>query len=195
MVMVVFTRTIRSHSASELEALNATAAIGIVNGVAILMLMPIFGLCGGSQPIFGFNYGAERYGRVREIFWLTAKVATAVCTAGAVIIQLFAPWIVRAFTHEATLVELATPALRRMTLGFPLIGVPMMTTTYFQSVGKPRVSIFLSLLRQAMLLIPLIVLLPRVFGIPGIWTAPPISDLLTACVVWAIILREMRRLK
>lgn len=158
------------------------------------MLMPVFGVSQGVQPILGFNYGAQRLDRVREAFWLVAKVATLLCVVGTVAVQLAAPWLVRAFTRDAGLVALATSALRRMTLAFPVIGMPIMASTYYQSVGRPRMSIVLTLMRQAVILIPLLLLLPRWFGLSSIWFAMPISDLLNALVVWAIILREMRRL-
>jgi putative MATE family efflux protein len=194
-VFVVFTRTIRPHAPDEVQALNATAAIGIVNGIALLLLMPIFGLSQGVQPIIGFNYGAQRFDRVREAYWLAAKVATLFCTIGTVVVQVAAPWIVRAFTRDASLLLLAVPALRRMTLAFPVNGVPIMTGTYFQSVGRPRTAILLSLLRQALVLIPLLLLLPRWFGLSGIWYAMPASDFCAAVIVAFVIFHEMRRLR
>lgn len=194
-VFIVFTRSIRLHAANETEALNATAAIGIVNGITLLLFMPVFGLSQGVQPIIGFNYGAQRLDRVREAYWLVVKAASVACLAGTVVVQAAAPWVVRAFTHEASLLVLAVPALRRMTMAFPVNGMPIMTGTYFQSIGHPRMSIFLSLLRQALILIPLLWLLPRWLGLAGIWYAMPISDLGAALIVWLVVWREMRMLK
>ncbi len=195
-VFVVFTRSIRRCAGGdEMLALNSTAAIGIVNGITMLMLMPVFGLSQGVQPIIGFNFGARRLDRVRSAFILVGKIATLICFVGTVIVQLGAFLAVRAFTPEADLIEIAMPALRRMTMAFPVIGVPIMTTTYFQSIGYPRMSIFFSLLRQAILLIPLLHWLPQWFGLSGIWYAMPLSDLGSAIIVWSVIIREMRRLK
>jgi len=194
-VMVVFTRAVRQYAADESEALNAIAAIGIANSVMLVMLMPIFGLAQGVQPIFGFNYGATQHRRVYDAFILVAKVATIICLISWLCIIGTAPWLARAFTRDRGLIEIASPALRKMGLAFPVIGISIMTSTYFQSIGRPLFAILLTLLRQAIILIPLLLWLPRWMGLGGIWYAMPASDLLTAFFVWFIIFREMRQLR
>lgn len=194
-VMISYTRSFRQYAGDPQEALNTTAAIGIVHGVLLLLLMPIFGLNGGVQPIIGFNYGAQRYDRVRHAVLLAVQVATIGCFAGWLFVQAAAPWIVRAFTSSRPLLDIGAPALRTMTLALPFLGLPILATTYFQSIGRPSVAILLSLLRQALLLIPLILLLPLRFGIRGIWAAAPISDTLALCAVVPLMLRELRHLE
>ncbi len=194
LVMVSYTRSLRLHAATPLEAVDATAAIGIVMGVALLLLMPVFGLVAGAQPIFGFNYGAGRFDRVRQAFRLVVWAALAWSTVGWALVQLGAPWIVRAFTREPSLQAMGVPVLRRMILAYPLIVLPILATTYFQSVGKPRWSILLGLIRQAIVLIPLIFLLPVWFGLSGIWLAAPLSDLVAVGVTVPLLLMEWRAL-
>lgn len=193
-VMVLYTRSFKIYAQSDAETMDTIAAIGIINAIFMMLLMPIFGLNGGVQPILGFNYGAQKFKRVRAAFLLAAKVATAVSVAGWLIVLVGAFWLIRAFTSSETLLALAPPALRTMSLALPVVGISVITTTYFQSIGKPAFAILLSLLRQTIFLIPMIVALPLIFGLKGIWAAAPLSDLLTACVVIPLMTREMRRL-
>jgi len=172
----------------------ALSAMGIVNSVALLMLMPIFGINQGSQPIIGYNYGARHYQRVKDTLKTAALAATVVVCVGFVIIQVFPAGIIGLFNDEPELVQLGTRALRIFLLALPVIGFQAVGANYFQAVGKPKQAMVLSLSRQVLILIPLLLILPRYFGLTGILFAGPLSDLGSALVTAFWLWRELGHL-
>ena len=171
---------------------TAISVVGVIVSVSFIVFMPIMGISQGSQPILGFNYGAQNFQRVRRTLMLAVAAATAVSTAGFLLIQAFPEQIFRAFNaRDASLIVLGSGAIRTYTALMPVIGFQIVSANYFQAVGKPRQSLLLSLSRQVLLLIPLLILLPRWFGLDGVWMAPPASNggsaLLTAgFLVWEL---------
>ena len=171
----------------------AVSAMGIVFSVSMLFFMPIFGINQGAQPIIGYNYGARNYGRMMHTVQIAAGAATAIMIVGFAVIQLAPRIMVSLFAGSAKeLSDLAVHAIRIYFLMMPLIGFQIVAAGYFQAVGKPRQAMFLSLSRQIIVLIPLFLILPRFFGLDGIWFAPPVSDLISALLTGTFFYREWR---
>ena len=165
-------------------------AYGICNRITFVFAMICLGLNQGMQPIAGYNYGARQYSRVKEVFWKTAKMATLVTTL-CFLISLFLPKLaVSIFTHDPELLEKASRGLTILNIAFPIVGFQMIATNLFQSLGMVRKSVFLSLSRQILFLLPLLYGLPIIWGAEGVWASFPISDVL-AFILTAILLRGL----
>ncbi|MBR1490278.1 MAG: MATE family efflux transporter [Bacteroidales bacterium] len=177
----------------------ALGAYGIVNRISFLFVMIIMGFNQGMQPIAGYNFGARQYARVREVYVKTASWATLVCIVGFVVSELFSGATVSIFTSDPALHDLAAKGLRKMNIAFPIVGFQMVTTNLFQCLGMVRKSIFLSLSRQLLFLLPCIYILPPLLGSEaGVWYSFPISDTVAAIVtgIFAIgLLRNLGSLK
>jgi Na+-driven multidrug efflux pump len=173
----------------------AIGAYGIINSFGMIVVMLIIGLCQGMQPIVGYNYGAMHLDRVEQAFKRTCLVATIITTLGFLASLLFPHVIVRAFTTDGELSDLAIHGIRLVLLGFPLVGFQVVTTNFFQSLGMASKAIFLSLSRQVLFLIPLIWLLPQFFDLEGVWLASPISDAIAAAVAFFFLLYQWRRIE
>ncbi len=171
----------------------AIAAYGICNSVVMLFLMVVMGLNQGMQPIVGYNFGARLNDRMMQAYRLTIVVATVVTSAGFLIGEIFPRQIVSLFTNDETLIQLSTTCLRTILISFPVVGFQMVTTTFFQSVGKAAWSIFLSLSRQLIFLIPALVILPRIFGFKGVWAALPTGDMLASVLTLIVILMKIKQ--
>lgn len=171
----------------------AIAAYGICNSVVMLFLMVVIGLNQGMQPIVGYNFGARLNARMMRAYQLTIVVASVVTTAGFLIGELFPRTIVSLFTNDETLIRLSTTCLRTILISFPVVGFQMVTTTFFQSVGKAAWSIFLSLSRQLIFLIPGLIILPRIFGFPGVWAALPTGDILASMLTLIVIALKIKQ--
>lgn len=153
-------------------------AYGICNRFIFMFIMICMGLNQGMQPIAGYNYGARKYSRVKEVFWRTAAMGTAMTTI-CFIIGVFIPELaVGIFTHDEELVALSAKALRILTIVFPIVGFQMIATNFFQSLGMVKKSIILSLSRQILFLLPLLYALPLMLDADGVWISYPISDTL-----------------
>ena len=177
----------------------ALGAYGIVNRISFLFVMIIMGFNQGMQPIAGYNFGARQYARVREVYVKTAAWATLVCIVGFIVSELFSGPTVSIFTSDPALHDLAAKGLRKMNIAFPIIGFQMVTTNLFQCLGMVRKSIFLSLSRQLLFLLPCIYILPPLLqSEAGVWYSFPISDTVSAIVtgIFAIgLLRNLGSLK
>ena len=153
-------------------------AYGICNRFIFMFIMICMGLNQGMQPIAGYNYGARKYSRVKEVFWKTAKIAMVI-TSICFIIGMFIPRAaVGIFTHDEELMTLSAKALRILVIAFPIVGFQMIATNFFQSLGMVKKSVILSLSRQILFLLPLLYLLPLGMGDNGVWASYPISDTL-----------------
>lgn len=172
----------------------AVGAMGIINSVCQLMVMSIVAINIASQPIIGFNYGAGQYDRVRKTLLICTCAATLISTGGCLVAQLFPGAIIRTFnTDNAELYELGRHGLRIITLLFPVIGFQIITGGFYQSIGKAGIASMLSLLRQVIFLIPVLCILPRFYGLEGVWYANPISDLMAAVVSSIFLFRAFRK--
>lgn len=172
----------------------ALGAYGIVNRISFLFVMVIMGFNQGMQPIAGYNFGARQYGRVKEVYLKTAMWATIVVIAGFLVSEFLSKPVVSIFTNDPALEDLAARGLRMMNLAFPIIGFQMVTTNLFQCLGMVRKSIFLSLSRQLLFLLPCIYILPDILqSEAGVWYSFPISDtiasVITALMGWSLIVK------
>jgi len=172
----------------------AIAAMGIINRVSLLMLMPLFGIGQGMAPIVGYNYGARNYGRVKETVKKAAFVATAVSATGFILIEGLDTYIIRLFTSEPELIRLGAAGLRLYLLMLPIIGFQIIGSMFFQAIGKPVQSLLLSMSRQILILIPLLFILPRFIGLDGVWLAGPAADLGSTALTGVLLFFELRRL-
>jgi putative MATE family efflux protein len=173
----------------------AIAAFGIINSVISLILMPIFGINQGVQPIIGYNFGAKNFDRVKNALKLAIIAATALCLIGFIIIQLFPREIISIFSsNDEQLINIGSQGIRIFLVMLPIIGFQVVSSNYFQAIGRAKISIFLSLLRQVIVLLPLLVILPRFFKLMGIWISGPTSDLISSMLTAVFVIREIRRM-
>lgn len=172
----------------------AVASIGIINRIAMLMLMPIFGISQGVQPIIGYNYGAKNYTRVIQAFKLAVYGATIFSTIGFLLTQFFSMEIIMLFNDNPELVGMGSHGMRIFLCMLPVVGFQIIGGNYFQAVGKAGYSIALSMSRQVIILIPLLFVLPGLFGLNGAWMASPIADVVSAILTGSFLFLEMRKL-
>lgn len=174
---------------------KAIAAIGIITSVTMLILMPIFGINQGSQPIIGYNYGAKNFDRVKEALKLAILAATSICVFGFAVVELFPKAIINVFSNaDVELLNIGSTGIRIFLAMLPIIGFQIVSSNYFQAVGKAKISIFLSLSRQVIVLLPLLLILPRFLQLTGVWLAGPASDLITCIITAVFIFKELSHL-
>ncbi|MCM1483251.1 MAG: MATE family efflux transporter [Muribaculaceae bacterium] len=182
-INVIINKTLYYHGSD-----SAVAAAGIFTTFTSLLVMVVVGICQGMQPIVGYNYGAGLTHRLKRTFWLAVLWSTCVVTAGSAFGLAFPSLIARAFTVDAGLISVTSNAFTHALWAFWAVGFQVVATNFFQSIGKAGKSIFLSLTRQVIFLIPLLLTLPRTMGLDGVWTSFPFSDILativTACMIW-----------
>ena len=165
----------------------AIGAYGIVNRIIFLFVMIVMGFNQGMQPIAGYNYGAGNYDRVLKVFWQTVGWAT-LCTTLGFVVGVFVPEVaVRLFTSDATMIDIAANGFTIAVVAFPIVGIGMVASNFFQSIGMAGKAIFLSLSRQVLFLIPCLVVVPLFFDIKGVWMALPISDAISSVVSVVLI--------
>lgn len=171
----------------------AVGAYGIVNRIAFLFIMVVMGLNQGMQPIAGYNFGAKKYDRVTEVLKKTIKFATIIMVTGFAIVQLFPHAVASVFTRDSELIDLAANGLRIVFVIYPFVGFQMVTTNFFQSIGMAHKSIFLSLTRQLIFLVPLLLILPNFWGVNGIWYSMPIADGLSCIIAAFMLIAQFRK--
>lgn len=173
----------------------AVGAYGIANRIGFLFFMIVMGINQGMQPIAGYNYGAMHFDRMLKVLKLSMISATAIMAFGWLVGELMPYPCARLFTTDAELIEQAVKGIRLNMIAFPLIGSQAVITNFFQSIGKAKISIFLSLSRQMIFLLPLLVALPPMMGVDGVWLALPASDTVAFIVTWIIMIRYMHKFK
>ncbi len=174
----------------------AVGAYSLVASIAMLILMPAFGVNQGAQPIIGYNFGAGNAARVKKALMYSIIVNTCITAFGWLMVQLFPVPIIKVFNGEDTeLIRLASNGLRLYLLAIFTVGAQSACINYFQSIGKALVSMVLSLLRQVIILIPLVLILPHYLALNGIWIAGSISDLAAVVISAAMLILELRKLK
>ena len=174
---------------------NAIAAVVVFNRYVTVFVMTVIGICQGMQPIVGYNYGAGKYDRLFRTFWMAAIAGFIVTIIGS-IIGMFAPRsIAQMFMQDENQIQCAITCLQITTLGFWMVGYQITATNFFQALGMAGKSIFLSLSRQIIFMIPLLIFLPKVWNLDGVWAAYPISDLLATIVTTIMLLMEIKRIK
>ncbi len=173
----------------------AVGAYGIANRMMFFFVMVVIGINQGMQPIAGFNFGAKHYTRLNQVLKYAITIATGIWIVGFIVCVLLATPVASAFTNDEELLKEAAHALRVMNLVVPIIGFQMITIGFFQSIGKAGISIFLSLTRQLLFLVPLLLILPNFFGLEGIWYSVPIADGTAAITAAIVLIYHMRKFK
>jgi putative MATE family efflux protein len=173
----------------------AVGAMGIINSVATMVVMTIVAINMASQPIIGFNFGAKQGKRVKDALRYSLIAATLIAISAFILIEAMPGVLVSLFNRDSReLYDLTVQGLRILILAWPLVGMQVVAGHFFQSVGKAKIAIFLTLLRQVLVLLPLLVFMPEWFGLTGIWAAFPVSDTISAMVVTFFLVREWKKL-
>ena len=167
-------------------------AMATISSITMIFLMPSFGLVQGMQPIVGFNYGAKNYDRAKKTFKITVLVSTLFFVVGSIVIQFTPQVLVGMFNKDAELMNITVNGLRKYALAIPVVGISIVGTNYIQSTGKAKVAMLLSLLRQVIILIPMILILPKFIGLDGVWLAQPTADIITAIITAIVIFKEFK---
>lgn len=173
----------------------AVGAYGIANKVCFIFVMVNMGLNQGMQPIAGYNYGAMKLDRLMRVLKLAICAGTCITTVGFLVAEFIPGPCARLFTTDPTLIEYSVNGLRIMMAAFMLVGSQMVITNFFQSIGKAKVSMFLSLSRQMIFLLPMLLVLPTFMGVDGVWWAMPISDTIAEIVAVAMMALYMKKFK
>lgn len=173
----------------------AVGAYGIANKVCFIFVMVNMGLNQGMQPIAGYNYGAMKFDRLMQVLKLAVIAGTCITTCGFLVAEFIPGPCARLFTTDPELIRLSVNGMRIMMAAFVLVGSQMVITNFFQSIGKAKISMFLSLSRQMIFLLPMLLLLPLFLGVDGIWWAMPISDTIAEIVAVVMMMTYMRKFK
>lgn len=167
---------------------TALAVIGIIMSITTFLVMPAMGISQGAQPIIGYNHGAKNLGRVKSTLKLSILAATFIVTLGYMVSRLWPAQLIGLFNKDPQLIEQGIHAMRIFFKFIPLVGLQMISSSYFQAVGKPNQATLLGLSRQVLIFIPLLLILPRYWGLEGVWWSAPFSDLgafiLTGLWLW-----------
>lgn len=187
-VTLVFNHVCRVYGGN-----TAVAAYGIISTVFMLIYMPMIGLGQGIQPIVGVNYGSQHFQRVKETLIKAFEYATIFCVLMFLIFEIFSPQIILAFggASDLSLSEIAVTGMRIYGIMTPFVGMQMVGANFFQYIGKAKQSMFLSALRQIILLIPLTLILPIFFNMSGVWAATPLSDGISFVITMALVKIEL----
>ena len=172
----------------------AISAFGVINKLLIFALMPLVGIAQGFQPIAGYNYGARNMARVRKAVRLANITAMSIAFTYFTFIMLFPQTVFGIFTQDPQLLEVESRAMQIVLLAIPLLGMQIIGSVFFQAVGKAVPALVLTMSRQVLLLIPLVLILPRFLGVTGVWLSFPAADLIatTATLIWLWF--EMKKL-
>ncbi len=168
---------------------NAIAAVVVFNRFVTVFIFIVIGICQGMQPILGYNYGSGRFNRLFKTLWWAVGSAVAVTSLGSAIGALMPESIARMFMQDPEQINCAVSCLRI------IVGFQVVATNFFQSMGMAGKSIFLSLTRQIIFMIPLLYILPPHFGLDGVWAAFPISDFVATVVAATLLTVQLRRIK
>jgi len=189
-INIIINKTLLSHGGD-----IAVGAAGIFTTYTSLLTTFVLGICLGMQPIIGYNYGAGNIHRLHRAYMLAVAAATAVSMLGFIGAQTMPALIARAFTVDAALIDTTARALRTSMLCFFVVGFQIVSTTLFQSIGAAAKSVFLSLTRQVLVLIPLLLILPGHMGVHGVWLSFPLSDLAATVITALMAAWQLRRFR
>lgn len=190
-IIVIFINTALVKHGGDL----AVGAYGIANRIAFIFFMIVMGINQGMQPIAGYNYGALQYDRMMKVLKYSMIAGTIIMTVGWLVGELAPYPCARMFTSDNNLIDISIRGIRLNMIAFPLIGSQAVITNFFQSIGKAKISIFLSLSRQMIFLLPLLIVLPPIMGTDGVWIALPVSDTIAFTVTWIFMFRFMKKFK
>lgn len=167
-------------------------AMAAITSICLMFLMPVFGLSQGMQTIIAYNYGAKEYDRARKALFSAIIAGTIILTLGFVLIRIYPEKFIGIFTNDDKLISLALNGIKIYSITLPIIGISILGTVYFQSIGSAKVSMILGLLRQVIILIPVILVVPKIYGLDGVWMSQPIADLGAMIVVGLFLIRDIK---
>lgn len=193
-IAMSLTMALMNNTITRLGGEISMAAFAVFFRVSGFLFMAMMGIGQGSQPIIGFNYGANQLDRVKKTLRLAVIWATTISLFGFAILELFPGPLIRIFSSDPELIGIGKTACRLMVIAFPLIGYQMIAVSLCQALGKAGAALFLALSRQVVFLIPMILILPRIFGITGVWLALPAADAVTFVVSFILVRLIMRNL-
>lgn len=174
----------------------AINAYGAINRIIMFLFMPMFGVIQGMQPIAGFNFGAQKYNRVIEVVHKSIAAVTVFCIFGFTLSQLLSTQLMSLFVKETAVIEVGSQAIKYIFLAIPIVGIQIVSSSFYQAIGRAKPSLILSMMRQILFLIPLIYVLPKMgLGLMGIWIAFPISDIISTAISAWMLRHEVNRLK
>ncbi|MDR3166339.1 MAG: MATE family efflux transporter [Treponema sp.] len=200
-VQLLYNTSIGWYGAEALGVSNggdiALSGMNIIQSVSMMILMPIFGINQGAQPILGYNYGAKKYDRVLKAYLRAISAATAICLLGFLAAQIFPKQLVGLFAPQGSpqLLEFSPWAMRIVMLVMPLNGFQIVSTNVFVVTGRPKISIFLSMLRQFIVLIPCLIIFGRLWGLRGVVFSAPVADSFSFLLTGTMILFELKKLR
>jgi len=188
---------IMNNTLATLGGDDIIAIYGIVSRILMFVCLPFYGVVQGIQPIIGYNYGADKKERVYETIKKSLKLNLAIGICGFIVVMLFAIQIISLFTNDSQIIKDGARILRIILLMTPIIGIQTIGSSLFQALGKAKEALFLTMLRQVVLLIPLVLVLPMVLSnqLLGVWIAFPISDFFATCITSIYLLKELKELK
>lgn len=193
-VMQLATSMVQVINNNALKTYGGDLAIGAmttVNAVALLCFMPVYGISQGAQPVIGYNYGAKQFDRMKEALKISMGVGTLIFIVILFFIESFPIAIVKMFNNDSTIIKMSVEGMRIYLIAMPAIGLAMAGSNYFLAVGKGKIAMFLSLLRQVILLIPLITICSKLLGLRGIWLAQPIADTISSIITVIMLKRNL----
>ncbi|WP_042277801.1 MATE family efflux transporter [[Clostridium] dakarense] len=170
----------------------AIGAMTCVTSIYLLFMMPVFGLSQGMQTIIAYNYGAKQYDRSKKALILAIITAIFILTTGFILIKIFPEFFIGIFNKDEALIDLAKKGININLFAMPIVSIAIIGPVYFQSIGKVKQSMFLTLLRQFIILVPLILTLPRILGLDGVWISQPIADIMAVIIVSIFLIKEFK---
>ncbi|MBT7093914.1 MAG: MATE family efflux transporter, partial [Bacteroidetes bacterium] len=189
-VMALYTNQLIKHGGD-----LAVGALGIIFSIANFLVMAMVAINMASQPIIGYNFGAKDYGRVKKTVRYGIIAASLIAVVSTIIVEVFPEPLVRLFNNnDPVLFDLSVNGMRIFALALPVVGFQIVAANFFQSIGKAKIATFLSLLRQLILLAPLLIILPGSFGLNGVWMATPLSDFGSAVITAIFLFVQLRKL-
>lgn len=193
MVTIVLNNTLGTYGGD-----IAISSMGVIHSITMLVLMPIFGINQGAQPIIGFNYGAEKYDRVKEALKKAVLGATFVCIIGFIMVQTIPGKLFNIFLEAdidiSQILDVGVRGLRISLSMLPIIGFQIVSSNYFQATGKPKKASLLALSRQVLILIPALLILPKFLGLTGAWMATPVADFVASALTGIFLIKDLKYL-
>lgn len=184
---------ILNHTLYSFGGEHSVVVYGIISRMLMFALFPVLGITQAFLPISGYNYGAKNYQRVRESISVSIKYAGFLASLIFIVILIFAKPITAVFTSDPLVIEETPNALRWVFAASPIIAIQLIGAAYFQTAGKAKKALILTLTKQGFFLIPLVLILPQFFGIFGVWVAFPIADVLSTIITALYLKKEMKQ--
>ncbi|GMO27311.1 MAG: MATE family efflux transporter [Termitinemataceae bacterium] len=193
---ISFVNILLNRSLSTYGGDIAVTAMGVAYSVFIMIIMPLQGLNQGAQPIIGYNYGAKQFGRVKKTYKLAVIYSTIFCLVGFALLHIFPEIIISAFKIQrgSDLMAMSVQAMRISTMLMPILGFQIISSNYFQAIGKPLQGTLLSLSRPIIFYIPLLMIMPNFYGVRGVFLAMPLADSIALFLSLCVMFFEIRRL-